>query len=615
MQSKGPSELEKIVHISDELCRLNLTPKEFIAGFLTREHPQLVYRRRSWATQWGWTSTMNLVESIRNLFLNTQAGSDRWTEFIQAESIRILRAQSPPRGYYPGGSFQSAVTVIPGFFSDKAMDERKARLTTHDTPFLYNILIGTLARPGDESFTPEEMEAENPPDIDVNLDDPDRHDFDRTLDLTSDEAEQLEYEGDVYSTATPKINDRQARSAQTAAVICSMMAFSRNRRQNGLQLANSIRFVACGVSETVNEYLHYMGLTSSRKTALVALQSLARAAANNIVNSMAIINRLAPPLCIDNLDMEERVHLATVGTQNRMFHGTWGYIHVPSKGLFDSLDASQLTLEAYHDSLRPVADDDNYEWVWKSQLAKVMLKYVAIPATRTGRLSLEPPIVEQVMEALQRQSGLGPEEFFGRLQLIDGDLGTAQIFNAIRSLRSPSEHPEHHLNNVTFSLGASHTLWNIAQTILTKHFGNSNKMDDLGVWRYLDALGISPDKVLQKKDFTKMIHAMEHVHEVTLHHCLRVVMECDEDPLQESLPVISTPTWNSVIEQCYDRFCSPAARKAASKREHPKLSNLLVRLQDFSTVVEAHRAMKAGDVGRLINIWKMCTNAHSHLAK
>ncbi|KAA1075907.1 hypothetical protein PGTUg99_027181 [Puccinia graminis f. sp. tritici] len=451
MQSKGPSELKKIVHISDELCRLNLTPKEFIVGFLTREHPQLVYRRRSWATQWGWTSTMNLVESIRNLFLNTQAGSDRWTEFIQAEvrSIRILRAQSPPRGYYPGGSFQSAVTVIPGFFSDKAMDERKARLTTHDTPFLYNILIGTLARPGDASFTPEEMEAKNPPDIDVNLDDPDRHDFDRTLDLTSDEAEQLEYEGDVYSTATPKINDRQARSAQ---------------------LANSIRFVACGVSETVNEYLHYMGLTSSRKTALVALQSLARAAANNIVNSMAIINRLAPPLCIDNLDMEERVHLATVGTQNRMFHGTWGYIHVPSKGLFDSLDASQLTLEAYHDSLRPVAElvidptmflptdsDDNYEWVWKSQLAKVMLKYVAIPATRTGRLSLEPPIVEQVsceapeihmlrlmdesdnsaegigqvMEALQRQSGLEPEEFFGRLQLIDGDLGTAQIFNAI----------------------------------------------------------------------------------------------------------------------------------------------------------------------------------------
>jgi hypothetical protein len=39
--------------------------------------------------------------------------------------------------------------------------------------------------------------------------------------------------------------------------------------------------------------------------------------------------------------------------------------------------------------------------------------------------------IGQVMEALQRQSGLEPEEFFNRLQLVDGDLGTIQIFNAI----------------------------------------------------------------------------------------------------------------------------------------------------------------------------------------
>jgi hypothetical protein len=46
-------------------------------------------------------------------------------------------------------------------------------------------------------------------------------------------------------------------------------------------------------------------------------------------------------------------------------------------------------------------------------------------------------------------------------------------------------------------------------------------MDDLGVWRSLDALGIPPEKVIQKKDFTKMLQAMEQAHEATLHHCLR----------------------------------------------------------------------------------------------
>ncbi|EFP91373.1 uncharacterized protein PGTG_17027 [Puccinia graminis f. sp. tritici CRL 75-36-700-3] len=640
MNAEGLSDLNKIVYISDELCRLGLTPKEFIAGFLTKDHPQLVYRRRSWGTNYGSTSTLNLVQLIRNIFLKTQDGADRRADFIQTEAIRILRAQSPPSGYYPGGSFQSAVNVTPAFFGDSAMDERKDRLTNHDTPFLYNILVGTLAGPGADVFTLDKLDADNPPEqyisrastTDNALQDPSN----KSSDLSPDEAEELMYEGDVISTSNPALQHRQARSAQTASVICSMMAFARNRRHNGLQLANSIRFVACGVSETINEYLHYMGLTSSRKTALVALQSLARAAANKIVHSMAVMDRLAPPLCIDNLDMEERVHLASIGTQNRMFHGTWGYIHVPSQALWDSLDPSEMTLEAYHNSLRPLAnlsiepsmffptDSEDYMFVWKSQLASVMLKYVATPANREGMIATEPPIVEQisfeapeihmlrlmdesdnsaegigqVMEALQRQSGLDPEEFFGRLQLMDGDLGTAQIFNAIRSLRSPSEHCEHHLDNVTFTLGASHTLWNISQSILTKHFGNSDQMDDLGVWRYLDALGIPPEKVIQKKDYTKMIQAMTHVHEATIYHCLRSVMDIDGDPITETLPVLPTAAWNSIVDKCYDKFCSPGARLAASKRNCAKLSNLLIRLQDFSTVVEANRAMKAGDLMR-----------------
>ncbi|KAA1115001.1 hypothetical protein PGT21_029101 [Puccinia graminis f. sp. tritici] len=640
--NNGASELDKIVYISNELCRLKLTPKEFIAGFLTKEHPQLVYRRRTWATKFGWTSTVNLVQSIRNLFLMTQEGSDQWAEYIEGEAIRISRSQSPPIGYYPCGSFQSAVSVTPGFFTDLAMDQRKDRLTNNDTPFLYNILVGTLARAGAEVFTPEELDADHPqdpcPSPTTSPDDTsDTH-------LSSDECDELAYKGSVFSTATPGKQDRQARSAQTAAVICSMMAFARNRRQNGLQLANSICFVACGVSETINEYLHYIGLTSSRKTALVALQSLSRAAANNIVNSMSVMNRLAPSLCIDNLDMEQRVHLASVGTQNRMFHGTWGYIHVHSKSLLDSLDPDKLTLAEYHMSLRPLADwvidpnlflptdsTNDYADVWKSQIATVMLKYVATPTDRKAMISTDPPTVEQVswevpdihmlrlmdesdnsaegigqvMEALQRQSGLEPEEFFGRLQLINGDLGTAQLFNAIRSLRNPSEHCEHHLNNVTFSLGASHTLWNISQAILTKHFGNSSKMDDLGVWQYLDSLGIPPEKVIQKKDFSKMITALTHVHEATIQHCLRVVMDIHDKPISEVLPELPSERWNSIVEQCYVQYCSPQARQAASTRVCQKLSTLLIRLQDFSTVVEANRSMKAGDVGRLINIWKM----------
>jgi hypothetical protein len=266
-------------------------------------------------------------------------------------------------------------------------------------------------------------------------------------------------------------------------------------------------------------------------------------------------------MCIDNLDMEERIQLASVGKQNRMFHGTWGYIHIPCEDLMKTLDPNEITLQAYHNSLKEVSslvinpDDflpsdenqDHYVKVLKSQIAQVMHKYVARPSHPKHKLPLEPPDIElishkkpeihmlklmnesdnsaegigQVMDALQKQTRLDPDEFFGRLQLIDGDLGTAQIFNAIRVLRFPSEHCDHSLNNVGFTLGAAHTLWNIAHTILTHHFGISTSMDDLGVWRYLEALGIPPDKVIQKKDFTKMLQYMEQVHEATLWYCLR----------------------------------------------------------------------------------------------
>jgi hypothetical protein len=69
---------------------------------------------------------------------------------------------------------------------------------------------------------------------------------------------------------------------------------------------------------------------------------------------------------------------------------------------------------------------------------------------------------------------------------------------------------------------------------------------------------------------------------------------------------IPTAQWESIVNECYERFLSPQARLAAAAKgpSHHKLSNTLVQLHDFSTVVEAKRAMKAGDIGRLLLVWK-----------
>ena len=69
--------------------------------------------------------------------------------------------------------------------------------------------------------------------------------------------------------------------------------------------------------------------------------------------------------------------------------------------------------------------------------------------------------------------------------------------------------------------------------------------------------------------------------------------------------IISNSQWNNIIEVCYSQFFSPQARAEAAKhKSSSRLSNTLIMLHDFSTIVEAKRSMSAGDVGRLMIVWK-----------
>jgi hypothetical protein len=368
----------------------------------------------------------------------------------------------------------------------------------------------------------------------------------------------------IYPPYLSGILSTDPSDVQLAITISSMVSFARNRRHNSLQLQNAVRFLACGVLEQMNEYLHYLGLTSSQQTAIVALKTLTSHDEDHLTSVMSLDPKdpnFGPFICLDNLDMEEKFHMASVGHCSMMFHGTWGYVQLPSKKLLDNLEKSVLNLTAYQRAINqlpsmtldpelwmPSLDDDaHYKLVWKSQIARVLKEYIAVPSSTHGAIALDPPVLEQIscekptihmfklieksnnsaegigqaLESIRRQSGVDPKEFFSRLQPMDGDLGTCQNFNSLQDICYPSDDPQNNLNNTVFQLGCSHTLWNIAQTIFTTHFGNTSNEEDLGAWRTLSALGIPPENVVQKKDYTAMIQNMEKVHEATLVHCIR----------------------------------------------------------------------------------------------
>ena len=132
-----------------------------------------------------------------------------------------------------------------------------------------------------------------------------------------------------------------------------MVAFAANRRHNGLQLANSLIFLASGVTERVSTYLNYIGLSSSRRTAHSALKALGKEAEKKLQAHFSLEHSpaISPMICFDNLDFQEKVHMKTIGHSNHMFHGTWGYFHSIPPVLWSKLNANDLTISAMNKAL------------------------------------------------------------------------------------------------------------------------------------------------------------------------------------------------------------------------------------------------------------------------
>ncbi|KAA1070445.1 hypothetical protein PGT21_012403 [Puccinia graminis f. sp. tritici] len=625
---------DKILRICQELRTLPsvMTPKQFMQRYIESANSDIAYLRRYWAQSTGIDSTMELVSALRNEIKRTEVGRNAWSSFILQEAIDVASVQVAPRGNYPEGRFHSSSTVTQSFFTAEVKAGHEATLTQKDMPFIYNLLLGMLNAQGLASPGQDEEEAlEN-------------HSPDEGL-AAGLQGSPEEPMGMTYQHEAHGVDRAHQRRRRVVTTICSMLGFTLNRRNNALQLNNAVRFFACGVSERVHEYLNYLGLSSSRSTAMAALRTLSIEGERAIRAAMRAPPVISPTICIDNIDMEQHVHQPSVGMRSHTFRGTWGYIHLASKEVLDGLDPAELDLSVLHEAMQsvqgleiqphmflPSPSEESYGiTVIKSQIAKVLNDYIASPTDKSSATPIYPAPLEpispkkpdllmlklmtasdnsaegmgQVLESIMNQSGLSAGEFYSRLQPMDGDLGTVQNFNCLRSQRLPSAIPENRLDNVFFQLGASHTLWNIASNIFSHHFGNPQDTSDCGVWQHLEALGFPSEKAIQKKDFTLMINQMERVFEANVYYCLRVIMKTNTDKPNHQHVRIPTERWNSIVDQCYDRFFSPQARAAAATEGTcPKLRNTMLRMHDFSTVVEAKRSMKAGDVGRLMLIWK-----------
>ncbi|OAV91520.1 hypothetical protein PTTG_04083 [Puccinia triticina 1-1 BBBD Race 1] len=472
------------------------------------------------------------------------------------------------------------------------MEERKLRNDelTERMPFLYNLLCAKLQRkqavpkakapaPANQKIDPVEELSDEEDAADPSDDMPD-------------------FDGSVLKKSRDPATRRANRVQTISCTICAMVAFGENRRSNGFQLSNPLIFLAAGVTERVSGYLNFIGISSSRRTAHAALESLGREAETKLKARFELEKSplIAPLLCYDNLDFQEKVHMKSIGHTSQMFHGTWGYVHSIPPSIVSNLNPDELTVEAMNQALHaskelvirpdmfaPTRESTgHFKKTLKSQITWVILRYIANPTDTQVPLQKNPPEVNpiapdnpnismlklmlasdnsaigvgEVFTGVIQQSGRNTEQFHSRLQIIKGDLGSCNIFDSLRKQRMPALGDHNSLDNVLTIPGAAHTLWNLSQAIFLGHWGNEKHNRDTGAWRTLHALGIPTEKPVTKKDFNLMLSHVEKFHEVTLLYC---VLETIHD-------------WT---ELTYERFCS-----------------------------EANRAMKDGDYVRLMFMWQ-----------
>ncbi|KAH9822626.1 hypothetical protein DFH28DRAFT_881868, partial [Melampsora americana] len=239
-----PSLPQRLEDTCKNLRSVGLDAKKFIQAMLTSTDPIVARRRASWGTENGWISTKEVLEGFKTLICQDRtSGLDRWSDFILQEAKAIVIRENLPSGEPPHGMFHSSKNVTHGFFL-KEEEQRRDTLVEMNMPFLHSLVSAKL----EHAREIRQKERAKRKVTQKNVDDDEE-------DLSVEDLEE------VAMNPLP-------------IMLCSMLAFACNRRHCGLQLQNSITFLACGVTQKVNDYLHFLGLTSSRKTALEAVDTL-----------------------------------------------------------------------------------------------------------------------------------------------------------------------------------------------------------------------------------------------------------------------------------------------------------------------------------------------------
>lgn len=402
-----------------------------------------------------------------------------------------------PSGTYPKGSFYSSTSIDHSFFKKDKEAERDIDVIQHMT-FLYDLIQAKIGdgqrkrnlrrdveserkrkRSGSMNRADEEegnSDSEIDGEANKELGNNDQSDIDPANEL--DEREDI-----CYTRETDcQIRDNFQLS-HIPKTICSMIAFACNRCHNGLALMNSVTFLASGVPQRVNDYLHSLGLTSSSSTANKCMRTLKEKTEEILRHRASLDYVLHPLITADNIDIMKRVHHVRVEEKSKIHHGSWAYAHFLPEHLQNEIKSEEATVRAFQESMKssetaPIElykflpnEQESIHWknVIKSQISTALIRHVVEKDSPSYKyckknLSTSPPPIDQIpiekpdimmfkmmaasddsaggvaemLEQIRLQSGLSEEEYASKLRVIEGDHGTCKNIQSLIAKSFPA---------------------------------------------------------------------------------------------------------------------------------------------------------------------------------
>ncbi|KAH9808413.1 hypothetical protein DFH28DRAFT_909895 [Melampsora americana] len=263
-----PSLPQKLEDTCKNLRLVGLDAKKFIQAMLTSTDPIVARRRASWGTENGWILTKEVLEGFKTLILldylwRTMDTDNLFSKCQNEKAKAIVIRENLPSGEPPHGMFHSSKNVTHGFFL-KEEEQRRDTLVEMNMPFLHSLVLAKLEHAREIRQKERAKRKVTQKNVDDDEEDLSVEDLEEVAMNPVDDSKGVKFF--ESTTIMGKSNQRleEHRMKKLPIMLCSMLAFACNRRHCGLQLQNSIMFLACAVTQKVNDYLHFLGLTLSR---------------------------------------------------------------------------------------------------------------------------------------------------------------------------------------------------------------------------------------------------------------------------------------------------------------------------------------------------------------